>query len=436
MSLKGLLFIGLFSLCSIGAFFAPQLGIYGYVAEYCIGPTRAWWGAPFAAMGIRFSFTLVLVTAVGMFLQREKLQFGTLLYGQEKLIIVFLGCILFSVLFNGDISGLYTSVDHPSIKMVKVFIFVFMMTHVITDIRKIDSLFWVFVSVALFIGLQAWQAPASQFVRGRIEGMGGVDFSEANFLAAFMASMLPIIGIQFLRSNLLGKFYCGAAAAFTANTVVLCRSRGALLAIFIGVIVSLFLSPKKYKKQILILLILGSLGGLYVMDEQFITRGSTITQTGENRDSSAQSRLRLWRAGARIISDHPLGIGAGNWFKTIGIYLPEYEGKAALDAHNTYVKTTAELGVQGGLFLLLIIFSSFRQLRRVKLEALTRLSEKNGNDFILFSFALTVSLTIVLMCGMTITMLYTELTWLLLLLPTCLGRALDNVLLGNKHGSL
>ena len=433
MSLKGLLFIGLFSLCSIGALFAPQIGIYGYVAEYCVGPTRAWWGAPFAAMGVRFSFTLVLATAVGMILQRKKLQFGTLLYGQEKLIIAFLGCIMLLVLFNGDISGLYTSVDQPSIKMVKVFIFVLMMTHVVTDLQKFDNLFWVFVSVSLLIGVQAWQAPSWQFVKGRIEGLGGADISGANFLAAFMASMLPIIGIQFLRSRLLGKFYCATAAAFVANTVVLCRSRGAILAILIGVIVSFFFSPKKYKKQILVLLIIGILGGIYVMDEQFINRGSTITQSGENRDSSAQSRLRLWRAGAKIISDHPLGIGAGNWFKTIGGYLPEYEGTAALDAHNTYVKSAAELGVQGGFVLALIIFSAFSQLRRVRLVAFAELSDDAGNDFILFSFALTVSLTIILMCGMTITMLYTEITWLLLLLPVCLGRALDNALLANKQ---
>ena len=62
MSLKGLLFIGLFGFCVVGALFLPQLGIYGYVAEYCISPGDQWWAAPFSRFGIRYSFTLALAS--------------------------------------------------------------------------------------------------------------------------------------------------------------------------------------------------------------------------------------------------------------------------------------------------------------------------------------------------------------------------------------
>ena len=76
MSSRGLLFIGFFAFCTLGAFGLPHLGIYGYLADYCLNPAGQWWGRPFSQMGIRFSFTLALATMAGMVLQRKKLQFG------------------------------------------------------------------------------------------------------------------------------------------------------------------------------------------------------------------------------------------------------------------------------------------------------------------------------------------------------------------------
>ncbi|RAM00003.1 hypothetical protein DO021_21375 [Desulfobacter hydrogenophilus] len=31
----------------------PYLGVYGYIADYCIGPSQQWWEAPFSGIGIR-----------------------------------------------------------------------------------------------------------------------------------------------------------------------------------------------------------------------------------------------------------------------------------------------------------------------------------------------------------------------------------------------
>jgi hypothetical protein len=52
MSIKGLFFIGLFSFCFLGALIAPHLGVYGYVADYCISPKNQWWGYVFYRAGI------------------------------------------------------------------------------------------------------------------------------------------------------------------------------------------------------------------------------------------------------------------------------------------------------------------------------------------------------------------------------------------------
>ena len=430
MPLKGLIFVGLFLLCAGGALVLPCLGVYGYIADYCIGSASQWWEAPFSWLGIRYSLTLALMTAIGMLLQRDKLRFGeSFLQRQEVLILVFLGIVWLSILMGVETVGRYTIVDHPSIKFTKIVVFALMMTHIITDKRKLDGLLWVFVIVSLILGLQAWDLPRRAFMHGRLEGIGGADFAESNFFAAFMASMLPIIGIQLLRSKWFGKTVCAVSAAFTANAVVLCRSRGALLGIAAGAITACLFAPKKHRKKIAVGLVLGIMGGIYVSDPQFLERATTITRSEEERDTSAASRLQLWQAGAEMFADNPFGIGIGNWYQTIEYYLPGYVRK---DSHNTYVKCAVELGVQGILVYVLFILTAFLQLRRVRKLSVT-LPQSVEDDLVLCSFGLTISLAIILTCGITITMIYIEIIWLLLMLPVCLVRVLENAVADLEH---
>jgi len=423
MPLKGILFIGLFLLCAGGALVLPYLGVYGYIADYCIGPALQWWEAPFSRLGIRYSYTLALATVLGILFNRHKLRFGeSFLQRQEALILVFLGIIWLSTFMGVETVGRYATVDHPSVKFTKIVVFALMMTHVITDKRKLDGLLWVFVIASLILGLQAYDLPRRAFEGGRLEGIGGADFAESNFFAAFMVAMLPIIGIQLLRSKWFGKAVCAVSAAFTANAIILCRSRGAVVGIVGGVLTACFFAPKKHRKKIAVGLVLGILGGIYVSDPQFLERAATIMHSEDQRDKSAASRLQLWRAGAEMFADNSFGIGIGNWYQTIEYYLPGYVRK---DCHNTYVKCAVELGVQGILVYVLFIFTAFLQLRRVRKLSAT-LPQSVGDDLVLFSFGLTISLAIILTCGLTITMIYTEIIWLLLMLPVCLRRVLEN----------
>ena len=421
MQLKGIVFIGLFLMCSAGALVMPCLGVYGYIADYCIGPASQWWEAPFSGLGIRYSLTLALTTAIGMLLQRNKLRFGeNFLQRQEVLMLVFLGIVWLSVFMGVKTVGYYTIVDHPSIKLTKIVVFALMMTHVITDKRKLDGLLWVFVIASLILGLQAWDLPRRAFEGGRLEGIGGADFAESNYFAAFMAAMLPIIGIQLLRSKWFGKAICTVSAAFCANAIILCRSRGAFMGIAAGVVAACLFAPKRHRKKIVVGLVLGMIGGFYVMDPQFIERMSTITHTEENRDESAQSRIHIWAAGIKIAIDHPLGIGTGNWYNKIGLYIPEYKG---MDAHSTYVKCIVELGWHGVVVFAIIVFTAFRSLSAVRRSSL---HSDSRFDLDLISFGLTISLCTYLTCCITMTLIYSEFFWILLSLPICLFRVVEN----------
>ena len=410
----------------------PHLGIYGYLADYCIGTSKQWWESPFSGLGIRYSFTLALATIGGFVLQRHKLRFGfSILTIHEVVCLLFLLVMWLSYLGGDGTIGRYTTVDHPTVKFTKVVLFVLLMTHTITDRKKLSGLLWVFILCALSLGLKSWDLPRRAYVSGRLEGIGGADFSEANFFASFMAAMLPLIGVQLLRSKNWGlRILCIISAAFTANTVVLCRSRGALVGIAMGGFAAIIMAPRRFRKKIAIGLILGAIGGVYVADEQFLERISTIVVSeGEERDESAESRFRLWAAGAQMVFDHPLGIGVGNWYQTIGSYIPEYAGK---DSHNTYVKCIAEMGIFGFLVFAFVIFFSLIEIRRLNRDA-AHLPLDIQNDLKLFAFGIFITLAIILTCGLTITMIYTETVWILLMLPVCLRRTLENTLLDHKE---
>ena len=334
--------------------------------------------------------------------------------------LVFLGIVWLSTFMGAETVGRYTIVDHPSIKFTKIVVFALMMTHVITDKRKLDGLLWVFVIVSLILGLQAWDLPRRAFEGGRLEGIGGADFSESNFFAAFMAAMLPIIGIQLLRSKWFGKAICTVSAAFCANAIILCRSRGAFMGIAVGGVAACLFAPKKHRKKIAVGLVLGLIGGIHMTDPQFIERMSTITHSEEKRDGSAQGRIFLWRVGIDMAIDHPLGIGAGNWYNRIGWYKPEFAG---VDSHSTYIKCVAELGWHGVVVFAIIVFTAFRSLSAVR-----RSSPHSDSrfDLNLISFGLTISLYTYLACCITMTLIYSEFLWILLSLPVCLSRVLEN----------
>lgn len=424
MSLKTLLFVSLFAAACLGSFVAPIWPILGYIGHYCVGPEGQWWHAPLRPLGIRYSFTLAILAAISIGMHWPSLRFGkSLLQRHEMLLLAFLGAVWFASLTGAETVGRYSVVDHPAIKFTKVVIFALMATHVITTMRNLDRYIWVLVAGAAILGMRAYAAPKSRFHGGRLEGIGGPDFAESNFFAAFMVVMLWIIGVQFLRSDWKGKIACFLAGGFTANAVILTRSRGALVGLAAGGMVALFAAPKRYRALILTGLIVAGSGFFYLTDEQFLNRMASIFVEEEERDESAQSRVVLAKAGLQMLADHPFGVGPGNFYQNIGNYIPEYAGK---DAHNTYVRCFTETGVIGFACFVAIILNAFHLNYQTSRRA-SRLQKAEQNSLRLIVFGSTAGLTTMLACCMTISLTYVEFIWWFLMLPVCLQRVTENM---------
>jgi O-antigen ligase len=421
MAMKTILFLALFALSVCGALYYPMLGVLGYVAHYITGPDRQWWTAAIRPYDIRYSFVLGAATVIGMVLNFRKLRYGAQFFTRhEKLMLLFLG-LLWVLYLAGEATTYYTIVDHPVVKITKVMAFGLMMTHIVTTERSLRVLLWTFVICTLILGLQAYTTPREM---GRLEGVGGADFAEANFLPAFIGAMLPLIGVLFFQTRWWGKVLCLVSGVFAVNAIILARSRGALVGIALGMVPAVFLAPRRFRGKVLVGLIVAGLGAAYLTDPGFWGRMSTINRPEEELDASAQQRFDLWNISIRIVKDHPLGIGPGNWFQTVGRYNPELKGR---DAHSTYFRCLAELGVPGFLLFAGVaghaVWVALRAFRRV-----SRIPTEAGKSLYLLCYGYTVSLFTFLGVGIAVTALYTEALWWLLILPVCLERAVDNLI--------
>jgi len=169
-------------------------------------------------------------------------------------------------------------------------------------------------------------------------------------------------------------------------------------------------------------LVVAVLGIYHLTDPQFRQRAMTITREEGQRDSSAASRMRLAEAGVRMLMDHPMGIGVGNFYQSIGRYIPEYEGK---DAHNTFVRCMTETGIAGICLFLAIILAGLLSLRGA-VKRCRLLPDEHHSNLLYIAFGFSVAQVTLLGCCLTISLTYTEGLWWFLLLPTVLSRVMDN----------
>jgi len=424
MAIKTILFLSGFAAAAAVTLFVPVVGVLAYVAHYSLGVERWWFVYSTRPWGIRYSFTLAALTAVSMLCHFHKLRYGSkLLLTQERLLLLFLGIVWLSLAISGGPLGSEEGYDHPVAKLTKVVAFTLMLTHVVTSMRKLDAVLWLLVLSGLSLGIQAYTVPATAFGKGRLELVGGPDFKEANFLAAYLASILPLIGVQFLRSKWPGKLLCLGSGAFAVNAIILTRSRGAVVGITAGAAAAALLAPRKFRLKILAGLMVAAIGGLCLVDAGFLARARTIGPGQGEGDGAIESRVAIWAASRQLLRENPLGVGAGNFKYVIGRYAPEHVGR---DAHSTFVRCYGELGVHGMATFLILVGSAMWMLRRAVKRARTLPAEPREHVTYV-GYAIALGLITFLACGFTMSLLYLEAFWWLLLLPVCLVRADGNV---------
>ncbi len=409
-------FIMFWSGCAM-AIVNPIYGVMTYMLVYQANPTVTWWGLPLVKIGMRFSLFAAGATILGLIFGRRRVPDVRDGFSVWEMSIV--GLVLIAALNLVLGIGIYPSTSQAMDKFWKIILFVLILTRLASTRKNLRLVIWSLVAGSMYIGYDAYTAPPDAFLMGRLERIGGPDFSTTSGAAAHLVAMLPIIGGAYLIApNWRYRVFAAVTGALTFNAVILCRTRSAFLGLCFGILTAILFAPRIKRFRIYLLLALGALAAFSLTDGNFWIRMNTLTsREGLQTDSAARSRQEIWQAAYEMLSDYPLGVGPGNFTQKIGDYNPVHRWRAS---HNSVVACFTELGVQGGVLFLFIMAGSVRQLQRA--AKLARYCDHPTETAVL-AYALFASFVTYAVTALGTQRLYCESFWWVMALPLCLHRA-------------
>lgn len=417
--LRSIAFFLSFLFAGAATFVNPIWGVVNYMAVYQANPAVTWWGKPVMALGMRFSLLAVIFTVLAVILSRRnvpKVRPWLSMWEVGAVLLVAIAGLNLALGISRDTISWFQFE-----KLWKVLFFVLILARLTSVRRNLKIVLWTLVLGSLYIGYDAYTAPPSAFIQGRLERVGGPDFSTTSGAAAHLGAMLPLIGTAFLISKRWRwKMVAAVSGAFTFNAVILCRTRSAFVGMAIGILAALLVAPRVRRYRIHVLLVFGALATFSLTDDHFWERMSTMTSREKlDADAAAVSRKEIWNASFRMLADHPFGIGPGNFTKLIGSYDSRHHRRAT---HNSLVVCFVELGCQGGILYLSMIGGSFWFLRRSSM--LAHLSDEPVETKII-AYGFFVSLVTYLVTALGTQRFYCESLWWVLVLPLCLFRVVN-----------
>jgi O-antigen ligase len=418
-----MLLLGFFG-ASAATFYAPIAGVVAYVLHYHLWPEERWWGQVISHWGIRYSLTIALCLAVGVFVRQHALNWRSRLMTSGDWLLIAIG-VLAGISIVAGPSWSPDSYEYELQmavveKFFKVLAFCLLLTHIVTTRSRFETLINTMIIATLYLGYLAWDAPGWKFNHARLDGIGGPDFRESSFLGAHFAMMLPLIGVQFLRGGWRMKCFCVVAGALTTNGLILTRTRAAAIALGVGVIVAALFAIKRHRLKIWGGLVLAVCAAVMLTDGGFRERVKSIETNPSHMDSSSLGRLTIWKSAAGMWRDHPLGVGVGNFQSMIGSYNEHVRRR---DAHNTFVRCISEMGPLGLMVLTMLVVHGFLQLKRSR--RMTRKSPAH-QDYLLLTYGVMTSISVMLTSSVFMTQLYVEEFWWFLMLPICMWRCAMN----------
>lgn len=413
---KTMMYFGLFWAACLLALINPIWGVVNYLMAYQTNPTDTWWGIPLVTLGMRFSMLAALFTLAGFLTGRKNVpKFRPNVSYWELGVLLLVAIAALNLLIG---YGYTSSAKYAFEKLWKMLLFVLILGRLASTRRNFQLVIWAFVAGSLYIGHDAYTASPSAFRHGRLNQIGGPDFSTTSGTAAHLAAMLPLIGMAFLTARRLsGRALAAIAGAFTVNAIILCRTRSAFLGLLCGALAAVLFAPRARRFRIHLLLGTGMLLAYSLTDGHFWTRMDTLRHSEVlATDAATVSRTDIWKASRRILRDKPLGIGPGNFPAVIGTYNPRYKRRST---HNTLVVCFVELGVQGGMLFLCMVGGSFWFLWRV---AALADRTKAPLETRIMAYGTLVALVTYLVSGLGTERFYCESFWWILTLPLCLHR--------------
>jgi hypothetical protein len=361
VSLTALVWVTLYSIAVLGAWFNPMYGLFGYLLEYFQRPSLYWWGRELP--DLRWNFTIGAVASAAYLLRKESLPPVTRTTN-VALFLMLLQAVNTSIVTTWAVNEQLSW--NWSVTYWKLVVSYFLFSGIV---RTPKNLALVLVFQMLGAAYWGWDALDNRRFGGRLEGIGSGDTLNANKLAAHIITIVPMaVMFVFLKQARWIRVVALISLPLILNLVVLTNSRGATVGLGASLVAAVLIARKGIRKQIVIGAIAAVIGLYAVADPEYIARQQTIA---DPQDNSAQTRLYLWKGSTGMILDYPFGAGGRGFHFLSPRYIPqlvEADGDEGRSSHNTYIQVAVDWGLQGLVLFLALIGYTFVVLHRVRKE--------------------------------------------------------------------
>ena len=418
MPLRSVAFLLYFVGSSGAALIWPMVGLICYVVLYHVYPQTTWWGKALEPLDLRYTFICGSCLVVGALVSagRTRVPRPIIHPIEGAVLAVFAAMLLSLVTGKGQSTQTMMLID----KMLKVVVFLLVMSHVLISRQRLWILVVVLTLSTLYLGHEARNAPPGAFMKNRLDGIGGPDFRESAGLAIHLCALLPFVAVTLRCRTWWLRIVAFLAAGYGINAVLLCRARSAFLASLVAGLAALVYAPRRHRRWIAVALVAGAIGVGVLSDSWFWKRMDTIIVDEEERDSSAATRLIIWAAAWDMVMENPLGVGVGRFDHEIRKYTDKLQNMRR-DAHNSFVLCAGEIGAVGLAAYLLTLGLAWATLGRAA-KMTRQLVDRDLFEWVILANRLAIIVYVV--AGMFVSRFYTEGMWWLLILPVCVVRAI------------
>ena len=425
MSLTAVGFVAIY-IAGLGlAFFAnPIFGLFAYLWAFYNDPASRWWGE--SLPDLRWSLTAAIVTLIATLGTRKAARVPWYSTWPARLLIMYVGWMwiqtIWAVSLEYHLDG--------AILFTKYLVLYGLVYTVAADSILLERLTLAHIAGCFLWGLTAY----AMTISGRLEGRFGPGVDDANVLGAHLSVGLVFAGFMFVGFQGIKRWVVFGTIPFILNAIILVASRSVFIGIVSAGMAAVFFIPRTKKAIVFSCLALGGALLVYLANDLFWERISTVTQTDESTmDASASSRFIIARAEVDMFLDYPFGAGHRGNEVLSPDYLPAEVltggegGLRVRSAHNTFLAVLVDQGIPGiilyvGLFVWMAV--SLIRLRTVELT-------DKFKELLVYRGALASGFAVILVTGQFINLLKFEMTiWIFAMLAVMQCLVQDDLMSG------
>jgi probable O-glycosylation ligase (exosortase A-associated) len=352
--MRSLALLTLFLVYLPPVFVQPFCGILLWTWFSIMNPHRLVWGI---GAGIPYAMIIALVT-LGAWLASKEPKTPP----RSAVTFALIGLMVTTTLSTAFALWPEAAFDKWQIVIKTLFMCVLTLTLLNNKVR-LHAFIWVMVISLGYFGLKGGIFTITTGGSYRVYGPEASYITDNNHLALALVMAVPLMHFLQLQSKLywirLGLIVLQLLSLLAA---LASYSRGGLLAMLAMAILFWWRSPKKIGLAILAAVMVAFV--FAYAPAQWFDRMNTISTYEE--DSSAMSRIAIWKAGLQIASHFPIlggGFRATYSQAIVNQYAPGTEARAV---HNSHLELLIENGALGFFFHLLLLGSTWFSGQRVR----------------------------------------------------------------------